>query len=134
MPQQFEYSPDSFLASIPEMRSFPRLSLLYSTWATVIESTGNVTIRTLHEVTRVKRTSKQVDLTFREVEDVDLGQQIVGPKEEQGQVFDELIVCTDADAALKVLGRDVSWMEKKVLGNVKVGRWPTSSLFRILLT
>jgi predicted NAD/FAD-binding protein len=103
------------------MRSFPRLSLLYSTWATVVKSTGNVTIRTSHEVTRVKRTSKQVDLTFREVEEVDLGQQIVGPKEEQQGVFDELIMCTDADAALKVLGQDASWMEKKVLGNVKVG-------------
>lgn len=103
------------------MRSFPRLSLLYSTWAKVIETSGNVKIRTNHEVTAVKRTSKQVDLTFREVEEVDLGQQIVGPKEEQQEVFDELIMCADADAVLKILGKDASWMERKALGNVKVG-------------
>lgn len=109
------------------MRSFPRLSLLYSTWASVVTSTGNVKLRLLHEVTSVRR-GKTVDVTFREVEDVDLGQQVVAPKEEQREEFDELILCTDADAALQILGKDASWLEKRALGNVKVseGRPPIS--------
>lgn len=121
---QFEYSPESFLASIPEMRAFPRLSLLYSTWASVVQAPGNVKIRNLHEVTRVKRTSREVKVWFREVEDVDNGQQVVKPKEEQETTFDQILFCSDADATLKVLGKDASWLERKVLGNVKVSRVP----------
>lgn len=33
--------------------------------------------------------------------------------------FDELILAVDADSCLKILGKQASWMEKKVLGNVK---------------
>ena len=33
--------------------------------------------------------------------------------------FDEIIFAADADACLKVLGKQATWMEKHVLGNVK---------------
>ena len=39
--------------------------------------------------------------------------------EPQVAVFDELILAIDADSALKLLGKEASWMEKRVLGNVK---------------
>lgn len=37
----------------------------------------------------------------------------------QVAVFDELILAIDADSALKLLGKEASWKEKRVLGNVK---------------
>ncbi|KAK4701440.1 hypothetical protein P7C70_g4790, partial [Phenoliferia sp. Uapishka_3] len=116
---KFEYSSTSFLASIPSMRAFPRLSLVYSTWAKLVESTGNVKMSLAHEVLSVKRRKNGVTINYRPVEGTDLGQQVVGPGEEMSEEFDEIIMATDAGAALKILGKDVSWMEKKVLGNVK---------------
>ncbi|KAK4046052.1 hypothetical protein OIV83_006398 [Microbotryomycetes sp. JL201] len=113
----FEYSPDSFLASIPEMRAFPRLSLLYETWQSVIESTGNVKIALKHEVTSVKR-RKNVTIKVRETEGTNNDQQVVNAKEEREEVFDEIVFAGDASATLKILGDDASWLERKVLGNV----------------
>lgn len=40
----FEYSEDSFLASIPEMRAFPELDAVYKAWKKEIESTGNTKV------------------------------------------------------------------------------------------
>ena len=34
--------------------------------------------------------------------------------------FDELIMAADADSTLKILGENASWLERKILGNVKV--------------
>lgn len=130
---QFEYSPKSFLASIPEMRAFPRLSLLYSTWASVVTAPGNVTIRTSHEVTGIKR-RKDVKIRFRQTDGVDNDQQVVGPKEEQEETFDEIILASDAEATLKMLGDDASWLERKVLGNVKVRRIGESWTLASILT
>ncbi|KAL8293062.1 hypothetical protein RQP46_000756 [Phenoliferia psychrophenolica] len=115
----FEYSPTSFLATIPEMRAFPRLSLVYETWVKLAESTGNVSVRLAHEVTSVKRSKAGVQLKYRKCGGVDMGQLVVDPGEEVEERFDEMILATDADAALKILGKDASWFEKKVLGNVK---------------
>jgi predicted NAD/FAD-binding protein len=42
----------------------------------------------------------------------------VGPEAAEG--FDELILAVNADAALKILGKNASWKEIQVLGNVKV--------------
>lgn len=117
---QFEYSETSFLASIPTMMAFPKLSLVYETWVSLTESAGNVSFLLAHEVTHVKRSKAGVQLTYRKVEGVDAGQLVVGPGQEVTERFDEMIMATDADAALKILGKDASWLERKVLGNVKV--------------
>ena len=121
---QFEYSPESFLASIPEMRAFPKLSDLYATWKRVAEETGNVRIVTQRVVTRVKRSSGKtgsVKVWTRTTQGTNKDQDVIGAGEEEiGEEFDELILAVDADAALKILGDDASWMEAKVLGNVKV--------------
>jgi hypothetical protein len=72
------------------MRAFPRLSLLYATWASVIESTGNVKIKTAHEIMSVSRGS-DVKIMVREVEKVGLDQLVVpGEKEAIEEVFDEV--------------------------------------------
>lgn len=120
----FEYSSTSFLASIPPMRAFPRLSLLYAAWKDKVQENGNVQIVTNREVLRVKRTKEKVQVWSRETNGTDLGQMVVekdGGGAEILEEFDEIIIAVDADAALKILGDDASWMEKKVLGNVKVG-------------
>lgn len=33
--------------------------------------------------------------------------------------FDEIILAADADSSLRMLGSEATWMERKVLGNVK---------------
>lgn len=124
---QFEYSPTSFLASVPTMRAFPRLSFLYDAWKSFVEkeSQGAVRIVTNREVTRVLRGSKatngSVKAWSRPTRGTNNDQGVVDPGEEVVEIFDELVVCTDADAALKLLGDDATWMEKRILGNVKVG-------------
>ena len=110
------------------MKAFPRLSLIYSTWAEKIQSTNNVTIKTSHEVTSIERNPRDlkssgggVRIRYRETEGTGLDQMVVGEKAEvQVGVWDEVIMCCDADASLKLLGKDATWLEKKVLGNVKV--------------
>jgi hypothetical protein len=132
---QFEYSPTSFLASIPTMRAFPRLSLLYEAWKSLVESEsqGAVQIVTNREVTRiVRRCSKDkggLEAWSRPTRGTDNNQGVVDPGEEVAETFDELVVCTDADAALKLLGDDATWLERRILGNVKV-RFHTFNIYR----
>ena len=114
------------------MKAFPRLSLIYSTWAEKIQSTGNVTIKTSHDVTSIERNPRDlkssgggVRIRYRSTEGVGLDQMVVEPSTEvQVGVWDEVIMCCDADASLKLLGSDATWLEKKILGNVKVSLKP----------
>ena len=126
----FEFSPKSFLASIPPMKAFPRLSLIYSTWAEKIQSTKNVSIKTSHEVTSIERNPRDlkssgggVRIRYRATQGVGLDQMVVDAASEiEVGVWDEVIMCCDADASLKLLGKDATYLEKKILGNVKVRR------------
>ncbi|RDB29149.1 hypothetical protein Hypma_014944 [Hypsizygus marmoreus] len=120
----FEYSPESFLASIPTMYAFPRLSLVYDAWRALVEEQGQGAARIIYnrEVTRVERTSDKaggVRMWSRPTSGTDNNQDVVDPGEESQESFDEIIICTDADAALTLLGKDASWLERHVLGNVK---------------
>ncbi|KAG6873468.1 hypothetical protein C0995_015171 [Termitomyces sp. Mi166 len=121
----FEYSSDTFLASIPTMRAFPRLSDLYSAWKTLVEKDGQGSVRIINgrEVTRVERFSSKkiggVSVWSRPTKGTNNEQSVVDPGEEIQETFDELVICTDADAALALLAKDARWLEKRVLGNVK---------------
>ncbi|KAF9463968.1 hypothetical protein BDZ94DRAFT_582884 [Collybia nuda] len=120
----FEYSPESFLASIPTMRAFPRLSTLYEAWKSYVEeqSQGSVRIVTNREVTRVQRFSRNrggVEAWSRLTHGTDNNQSVLEPGDEECETFDEIIICTDADAALQILGNDAKWLERHILGNVK---------------
>ncbi|KAG8961509.1 hypothetical protein FRC03_005307 [Tulasnella sp. 419] len=112
----FEYDPKSLLASIPTMHGFPKLHDVYKAWKEDIESRGNVTFNLQHEVTRViNRNNKKpgegpVVVEFKLPSNND---------ELHILTFDELILACDADAALKILGKQASWKEKQVLGSVK---------------
>lgn len=110
------------------MRAFPRLSLIYSEWQKKIESTGAVQILTSHEVTSIDRSIPGVGarIKYRKTGGIDLAQDtvpLVGAKEVE-EDFDELVLACDANIALKLLesgGKGATSMEKRVLGNVKVG-------------
>ena len=122
---KFEYSSETFLSTVPKMRSFPRLSSIYSTWKDLIESESHPAVQVIvnREVTRVKRHSGRrgsIEVWSRKTNGTDNNQDIVNPGEEEMKVFDEIIFCTDAEAALKILGDGVSWLERRILGNVKV--------------
>lgn len=113
----FEFSDKSLLASIPTMLAFPKLHDCYQAWKTETESRGNVTFKLRHEVIRVvSRDSKAkagaVQIEYR-VKEGDL------ETKEQTANFDQIILAIDADSCLKLLGKEATWMEKRVLGNVK---------------
>jgi predicted NAD/FAD-binding protein len=107
------------------MRAFPRLSLLYEAWKSLVETEGRgaVQIVTNREVTHVRRLSKNkggVEAWSRSTRGTDNNQVVIDPGEEVMETYDELVICTDADAALKMLGNDATWLERRILGNVKV--------------
>lgn len=116
------------------MRAFPRLSDLYSAWKTLVEKAGQGSVRIINEreVTRVERFSCKktggVTVWSRPTKGTNNEQSVVDPGEEIEETFDELVICTDADAALVLLGKDARWLEKRVLGNVKVGKFHSPSL------
>ncbi|KAF9500731.1 FAD/NAD(P)-binding domain-containing protein [Pleurotus eryngii] len=127
----FDYSKESFVNGIPEMRAFPCLGEVYRRWKKEVESRGNVEVRLQVEVTGMQRSVKYVNQSngqrregVKIYSSATLGtnsdQEIEGyAGAETEEMFSDVIIACDADAALKVLGKDASWMEKKVLGNVK---------------
>jgi len=104
------------------MCAFPRLSTLYSVWKAVVEDQGQGSVRiiTKREVTQVRRRRNGVEVWSRPTRGTNNTQEVVAPGQEQVEVFDELVLCCDADAALHILGDDASWLERRILGNVKV--------------
>jgi len=127
----FEYDKRSLLASIPEMYAFQKvtcplpaghsavltlarsqLSDTYTAWQHKAEQAGNVTFLLDHTVTRVvSRTKKRTVLEFRSP-----------PLDElRTAEFDSLILATDAESALTILGKEATLMERHVLCEVVFG-------------
>ncbi|KAI0275499.1 hypothetical protein BGY98DRAFT_992293 [Russula aff. rugulosa BPL654] len=74
------------------------------------KQSGNVTFLLGHIVTRVvSRTKQRTVLEFL----------TPSSNEPQTAEFDSLILATDANNALTILGKEASWMERRVLGGVK---------------
>jgi len=117
------YFQASLLASVPTMMAFPELSKVYGAWKEEVESRGNVKVKTSTEVVSVDRSKKaqaqggDILLNFRSVDDS--GNPISSSQETQ-EVFDELILASDADSSLKILkaGSGPTWKEKSILGSV----------------
>ncbi|KIM34211.1 hypothetical protein M408DRAFT_325676 [Serendipita vermifera MAFF 305830] len=114
----FDYSSETFLATIPPMRAFPRLSEVYSTWKDRLQSAG-VKFLLETQVVSVHREHDGVTVTTQSVKNSNILHEgeILGTTQELR--FDEIIFACDADTALKVLGNEATFMERKVLGNVK---------------
>lgn len=87
-----------------------QLSDTYAEWQRKVEQAGNVTFLLGHTVTRlVSRTKKRTVLEFRTPSSDEL----------HTAEFQSIILATDADNALTILGKEASWMERHVLGGVK---------------
>ena len=101
--------------------------MLYDSWKSFVEDQGQGSVKVIleREVTRIKRHPRSkgsIEVWSRPTKGTNNNQEVVSPGQEEVENFDEIVFCTDADAALKILGNDASWMEKHVLGNVKVCR------------
>lgn len=89
---------------------------MYQAWRSEVASRGNVEYKLNHEVTRViSRTAKKNGPVQIEYKAADGGLEA----NVEVATFDELILAVDADAALKLLKSEATWMEKRVLGGVK---------------
>lgn len=87
-----------------------QLSDTYTVWQHKVEQAGNVTFLLGHAVIRiVSRTKKRTVLEYR----------IPSSGELRTAEFDSLILATDADSALTILGKEASRLERQVLGGVK---------------
>jgi hypothetical protein len=109
----FEFSEESFLASVPPMKAFPELARVYGEWKKTVTSTGNVHVETGCEVSSIERNTKAAKEKGGSILAVIKGGERV-------EVFDEVIFACDADSALKILraGSGPTWKEQKILGNV----------------
>jgi hypothetical protein len=129
----FEFSEESLLASVPTMMAFPELARVYGTWKELAEKNGNVQVEVQREVYAVQRNTKEAKRRGGHIlaksRRVDKEGKALEGKEadEREEIFDELILATDADSALKILqaGSGATWKEKKVLGNV-LYKWDTT--------
>ena len=87
-----------------------QLSDTYTAWQHKIEEPGNVTFLLGHVVTHVvSRTKRRTVLEFL----------TPSSNEPQTAGFDSLILATDANTALTIVGKEATWMERRVLGGVK---------------
>jgi predicted NAD/FAD-binding protein len=96
----FQYSPKRLLDEVPTMFAFPKLSTIFSTIADRIPAT----VRTGACVASVQRGSGGVTVTDE--------------SGESGQ-FDEVVFACGAEEAKRMLGADASWLERRLLGNVR---------------
>ncbi|EJC98286.1 FAD/NAD-binding domain-containing protein [Fomitiporia mediterranea MF3/22] len=108
----FEYSPDSLLAEIPTMLAFPNLNDVYAAWKKHLEERGARICLGTEVLEVLERKKGRVILRYKPSDDED------GTKSDI-ECFDELIFAADADSCLKMLEEEVTWKEKKILGNVK---------------
>lgn len=108
-------------STLPEMLVFPDMTVFYNRWQHSLKQ-RNVHIRLNTRVASVvKRSSKGV--TVKIVKRRSRSNSHL-PEEEKEQCdfeeeYDEVIFCISADAALQVLGKQATWIERKVLGAAK---------------
>ena len=89
----------------------------YQAWKTEIASRGSVIFKLNHEILRVvSRCSKSKDGAVQIEYKISTDSPDIEP---QTSYFDEIIFAIDADSCLKILGKEATFMEQRVLGNVK---------------
>ncbi|GAA6058502.1 hypothetical protein JCM10212_006941 [Sporobolomyces blumeae] len=113
----------SLSSNLPPMVVFPETSNFYSKWKKDLESRG-VTVRLNTEVTHVLERSKKngVRVTTRARREEEGGHNQNDRDEdipEQEEQYDEIVFCVLADTVERLLGKQASWLEKKVLGATK---------------
>ncbi|KAM0429817.1 hypothetical protein ACHAPT_006423 [Fusarium lateritium] len=113
---------NSVVSNKPPMIVFPKFSEFYESWKNQLVSRG-VTVRLSTELTEVvQRNKRGVIVKLKPRTPMPDHHNPVGGDpfaSEEGEVYDELILCCLADTAKRVLGKTASWREKKVLGSAK---------------
>lgn len=112
----WDYDRDSLLPNLPTMVTFPKLDQFYKDWAADLRSKG-VDIHLNTNVTGITRTKAGVYLSTRPFDPgpSDHLSEHAGPCSNTS-TFDELVLCTLADDALRLLGKSATWRERFVLG------------------
>jgi predicted NAD/FAD-binding protein len=100
----FEYSPERLLNEVPRMFAFPKLQQAYEA---LLAAMPSVVVRTSTPVERIERNGGTTRLHSSALSDS-------GYKD-----FDEIILCCGAEQALRMLGDGASWLERRLLGNVR---------------
>ncbi|KAL9048526.1 MAG: hypothetical protein Q9162_007686 [Coniocarpon cinnabarinum] len=128
----WDYDADTLLPNLPTMCTFPKMHDFYADWKQDLESKG-VDIRLNTSVNRVvSRTNKGVVLETQPFDPnlnshaKEFAPQVIhephgdytGPSA-LTETFDEMVMCTLADDAKRLLGATATWKEKFVLGGAK---------------
>lgn len=98
----FQYSPKRLLDEVPRMFAFPKLRDVFSAIASGIKATV-LTNAKVESVERIRG-----------------GVRIRCPRLPDGvATFDDVVFACGAEEALRILGKDASYMERRLLKNVK---------------
>jgi predicted NAD/FAD-binding protein len=103
----FEYSPDRLLDEVPRMFSYPKLHDCYEK---LVAAMPSVRVRTSTPVDAIERNAAKGELPVRLYSSA-----VEGRYKE----FDDIILCCGAEQALKMLGGNATWLERRLLSNVK---------------
>lgn len=118
----WEYDSKTLLPNLPKMVTFDKLHDFYEDWRKDLVSKG-VEIRLDTEVTHVlARTAKGVLLRTTPASNSKGGRDSTTTTitdDAQPEAFDELVMCTLADDALRILGGRATWRERFVLGGAR---------------
>lgn len=113
----WDYDAETLLPNLPKMVTFDKLGAFYEDWRKDLVRKG-VDIRLNTEVTHIlSRTSKGVLLRTAPVKK-DAEHASEGSDAQQ-ELFDEMVLCTLADDALRLLGKTATRRERFVLGGAK---------------
>lgn len=118
------YPPDkhSVMNNQPPMVVFPNFSEFYSTWKQDLIAMG-VSVRLSTELTEIVRRDKRGVLVRLKTRTPTTdghnptGDDTSAPTAEEE--YHEIVLCTLADSAKKMLGKTASWRERQVLGSAK---------------
>lgn len=121
----WDYDPDTLLPNLPSMYTFPNLGNFYRDWTDEL-STKGVKFKIPCDVEIMERDGEKVVLRTK-IKDLDDRSESNVPQtlcdarfaEQTDEKYDELVLCTQAEDTLKLLGRHATWKEKLVLGGVK---------------
>lgn len=102
----FEYDEKRLLSQTPRMFAFPKLHDVYA----ALTRNTSATFLFNRTVTRVQRGVQTSE-----------GQTVVRVTDSEGDTrdFDRVVFCCNAESVLAALGGEATWLEKRVLGNVK---------------
>jgi predicted NAD/FAD-binding protein len=96
----FNYDSSCFLSQTPEMFAFDNLEKIYST----LIKNSQINASFNRKVEHIKRANNKVTVT---------------DQHNLSETFDEIVFACDAESALKILSTSATFMERKVLSNVK---------------